>query len=74
MLHIAKPIIILSSLLQPTVTMPHKSMNYYAYEVSHREPLPFQNVNNLITSEDMLIHILQEQGISNENQGANDKK
>ncbi len=63
MLHIAEPIIILSSLLQPSTHMPQKPSDYYVYETSQTEPLPFQHVNDVITSDEMLYHILEERGI-----------
>jgi len=65
MLHIAEPIIILSSLLQPVDYMPQKSNDHYVYESSLDNTLPPQNINDVITSEETLIHILKQHNFYN---------
>ena len=60
--------------MQPCDIVPQEPSDYYIYETSQTEPLPFQNVNDVITSDDMLYHILEEQGIYDIYQEGKDKK
>jgi hypothetical protein len=60
MLHIVEPVIILSSLLQPAFVVPQKPIDYYHYEIVEPSPLPPQNINDVLTSEEMLMHIINE--------------
>ena len=61
MLHIVEPVIILSSLLQPTFIVPQKPIDHYHYEIAEPSPaLPLQNINDVLTSEEMLTHIINE--------------
>lgn len=60
MLHIVEPVIILSSLLQPTFVVPQKPIDEYHYEIFESEPLPKQNINDVLTSGEMLMHIINE--------------
>lgn len=61
MLHLVEPVIILSSLMQPVFVVPQKfTIQNYQYEFVESAPLPPQNINDVLTSEEMLMHIIDE--------------
>lgn len=74
MLHIASHLIVISNLLQPSINIPQKSIHPFFHKTSHKESLPFKSINSVITSEDMLYHILQERNNYETNQEWKDNK
>jgi hypothetical protein len=60
MLHIAKPFIVVSTFLQPILVVPQKPLDHYSHETISDGALPSQNINDVITSEEVLDHIMKE--------------